>query len=88
MLGWVGGGNFYPPPPAHLAYIKKPIQNRINAHSYTWVLDIDLFIFWWLFRTIWLSVVVSLIFSFICYVILLYIYVCSQIIDLIKNLLA
>ena len=27
-LGW-GGGNFYPPP-IRLAYIKKPIPNRVN----------------------------------------------------------
>ena len=28
-LGW-GGGNFYPPP-IRLAYIKKPIPNRVKA---------------------------------------------------------
>ena len=38
-LGW--GGNFYPPPPPiRLAYIKKPIPNRVNKSSQTCVPNI------------------------------------------------
>ena len=32
-LGW--GGNFYPPPPIPLTYIKKPIPNRVKNNLFT-----------------------------------------------------
>ena len=31
-----GGKNYPPPPPIRLAYIKKPIQNRVNTFPDTW----------------------------------------------------